>query len=132
FYTQLQSYITQNSDGSYDYSKCVGQKLTSYGFLSTTFDKAMAENFCRGYNWIDGSYNPPLKENFIFKIYIPANINGTAFVSYYDLMGKENLDDQILIDRNSEYQILKNYKIGDMNYFDLLYLGINDNITIQK
>ena len=31
FYTQLQQYIRQNSDGSYDYSKCVNQTITSYG-----------------------------------------------------------------------------------------------------
>lgn len=127
FYNQLQALIQKNGD-DYDYSKCVGQTITSYGFISTTFDKSMSEAFCDGYNWIDGSNHLPLKEKFIFKIYIPGNVKGAAYVSYFDFMGSQNTDDQILIDRNSEYKILKTYKNGDINYFDLLYLGINKNI----
>ena len=126
YWNQLKDYITQNSDGTYNYSNCKGQKITSYGFISTTLDKKWASDFSEGEDWVNGGKYLPLKEKFVFKIFIPKNINGVAYTSYFNFMDTINIEDQILIDRNAQFEIVDYYKDGENNYFDLLYLGKNE------
>lgn len=123
FYTQL----GLDKQTNVDFSKCVGKTIQSYGFISTTIKKSHAVNWSAGYNWIEDKDEPPFKEPFVFKIYIPKNIKGTAFVSWFDFVGTENYEDQILIDRNSKYEIVNYYKEGKTNFFDLLYLGVENS-----
>ena len=127
YWNQLKDYITE-VNGKYDYSKCVGQNITSYGFISTSLDKKWASDFSEGEDWVNGGYYLPLKDKFVFRIFIPKNINGVSYVSYFNFMDTYNNEDQIIIDRNSEFKIVDYYKEGDNNYFDLLYLGINKQL----
>ena len=124
FYTQLEKYIIQNQDGSYDYSNCVRKTIKSNGFISTSLDKNWVVSFAEGENVTTGEIELPLKEKFIFKIFIPKNITGAAYVSGFKMMGVENMEHQILIDRNSKFEIKNYHKEQDINYFDLLYLGV--------
>ncbi|MDE6289573.1 MAG: ADP-ribosyltransferase [Ureaplasma sp.] len=107
FYTQLEKYIIQNQDGSYDYSNCVRKTIKSNGFISTSLDKNWVVSFAEGENVTTGEIELPLKEKFIFKIFIPKNITGAAYVSGFKMMGIENVEHQILIDRNSKFEIKK-------------------------
>lgn len=123
FYAQLEL----DKETNIDFSKCVGKTLKSYGFISTTIKKSHAVNWSVGLDWINNIEKPPLKEPFVFKIFIPKNISGAAYVSWLDLVNTENYENMILIDRNSKYQITNYYKEGDTNFFDMIYLGIEEN-----
>ncbi|MDE5599529.1 MAG: ADP-ribosyltransferase [Ureaplasma sp.] len=131
FWEQLKDFITENKNGTYDYSKCVGQTITSYGFISTSLDKEYVDEFSDGQDWVNGGNYKPLKEDFVFKIFIPKNIKGTAYVSWFNFMDTYDDEHQILIDRNSKFEIVNYYKDGKNNYFDLLFLGINDKDEIS-
>ena len=47
FYEQLKPYINKTSNG-YDYSKCIGKTIQSYGFVSTSLSLKIAYRFL---NW---------------------------------------------------------------------------------
>lgn len=121
FWDQLKNNITQNNDGSYDYSKCVGQTITSYGWISTSIDRNYAEPFVDGEDWTDNNIpKPPLKEPALFIIKIPKGYHGAAYIQGFNLAGEVNKEFQVLIKRNSKLKITNWYKndVG-VNYFEL-------------
>lgn len=124
FWDQLKNYITikqSSNDGStnYDYSKCVGKTITSYGYISTSIAKDFLFEFAEGKNWITGEYQPPLKEPFLFKINILKGTKGVAYVSDYDLMGGYNTEEQVMIAKGRSYKIKKYYKENKLNIFEM-------------
>ena len=124
FYDQLKQFIKQDNNNNYDYSDCVGKEITSYGFLSTSLDKAKSKDYSVGEDWTDnGTLKPPLKSPFCFKIFIPKNIKGAGYISYFDFIdGVQNYEDQIMINKDSTFKIINYYKEGDVNFFDLILL----------
>ena len=119
FYDQLKDYITGNDEEGYDYSNCVGKTITSYGFISTTLNYNAAITWSSGWDWINYVDNPPLREPFIFKIFIPKNLMGVAYISDYNLNGTNNVENQIIINRNSKFKILKWYRENGINIFEV-------------
>ena len=71
FWNQLKDFIKQNDDGSYDYSNCIGKTITSYGFISTSLSKSWVVHFAEGEDVNTGENILPLKEKFVFKVFIP-------------------------------------------------------------
>ncbi len=107
FYNQLSEYIAGD-----DYSMCVGKKIHSNGFLSTTFQKANAIWWASGENWtkvdpVTGTspLEPPFGRRVTFEIKIPLGTNGAAYVSDFNFINKDNPEEQILINRNKDYLI---------------------------
>ena len=116
FYEQLKDYIDVKN-GSYSYNRCVGKKITSYGFLSTSVSRTEALEYCDGYvfndlnkPWGEGEYFLPLKEEVLFEINIPKNYIGAAYLADFNFCGYVNPDNQVLIKRNCELLIKNVYK----------------------
>ena len=127
FWDQLQPFIKYQEDQKqYDYSNCVGQEITSYGFLSTTTDKMIAINFSNGEDWTQDTptFTPPLKENAIFKIKIDKDQEGVGYISRFDIIdGLWKGEDQFLIKTNSKFKIEKVTKENDVNVFELTMIN---------
>ena len=127
FWDQLQPFIKYQEDQKqYDYSNCVGQEITSYGFLSTTTDKMIAVNFSNGEDWTKDTHTfvPPLKEKAIFKIKINKDIEGVGYISGFDIIdGLWQGEAQFLIKTNSKFKIEKVTKENDVNVFELTMIN---------
>lgn len=127
FWDQLKDYIKLNSDGTYDYSQTVGKTIQSYGFISTTFNKAEAYEFSGGVNFSIGSKNGeihmPLKEKAVFEIKLRKNDKGAAYLADFDFAGTTNNENQVLIQKDSKYKITNWHKDGDVNIFDVDYVN---------
>lgn len=123
FYEQLKPYIKENN-GNYDYTECVGKEITSYGFISTALNITEPRGFADGADWTDNNaLKPPLKSPFYFKIFIPKNIKGVGYVSYFEFMdGVQNYEDQIMINKDSKFKIIDYYNDDGINCFDLVLL----------
>ena len=126
YWDQLKNLITQNSDGSYDYTKCIGQTIISYGWISTSLDKdyalGFAENWRPSYNdeWPSQIIeNNPLKERVMFEIHIKKNYNGAAYLANFDFadFGDGSTENQVMIKRNCKFKINKIYKENNTNIF---------------
>lgn len=102
YYDQLKDYINGN-----DFSGIVGQTITSHGFFSTTFNWNEARNFSYGYNWTTDKDEPPLGVSAVFTVNVKKGTNGVAYVSGVDLAGGVNDEQQMLINRNSTFEITK-------------------------
>lgn len=145
FYDQLKNYIVENGNGTYDYSKCIGKEITTYGFISTTFEKYHALDYCTGNIWttdtnqinelFPNGYDKnnlnylPLKSYAAFKINIPKGSKNLAYVSGMPgANGYENPERQVLIDRNTRFRIdnvhtEKNSLNQLVTVFDVTYIG---------
>ncbi|MDE6473059.1 MAG: ADP-ribosyltransferase [Ureaplasma sp.] len=133
FWEQLKNLISQNQDETYDYSKIVGQTITSYGFISTTLVQSYADNF---FDWRPhyDNYNHnlpsnPLKEPVLFKIKIQANTKGVAYLSNYDFagFGTSSTEQQVLINKDKQFKIdsvskIKNSDNKIINLFEVTLL----------
>lgn len=121
FWDQLKDFVTYNEDTKqYDWSNTVGKELHSYGFLSIKVDKQIALNFSDGNHWTTDTKRPPLKENAIFKINIPKDTWGVAYISGFNII--DNLyqgEAQYLIKANTKYIIKKIYKENNVNVFEI-------------
>lgn len=124
FYDQLKNYIIGNDKDGYDYSKCIGQTITSYGLLSTSISRKEAIEYCDGWNWENDTINLPLKEKFVFEITIPKGISGAAYLADFPLSGIPNQDNQILFSTNASMLITDWYTEGDVNFFKLNLINI--------
>ena len=130
FYEQLKPYIQQTNSG-YDYQKCVGKTIESYGFISTSLSFKIAYRFL---NWVPSTRNVmehnPLKEPVIMVINIPKGYVGAAFLGNFNFAGIKAdqwyPENQVLINRNCKFLIkavLKpsfNGKTVNMFYVDLV------------
>ena len=148
FYDQLKPYIHDNGDGSYDYSNCIGKTIKSYGFISTTFNKSYALNFCTGIVWTNDEnqikelfpngytishrnnlYYLPIKSPAVFKINVPKESKNLAYVSGMKLSnGYKNNEEQVLIDKDTSFRIDNVYTEHNssnvlVTIFDVTYLG---------
>ena len=112
FYEQLKPYINKTSNG-YDYSKCIGKTIQSYGFVSTSLSLKIAYRFLiwkPSTNNINHSiqYNP-LKEPVIMVINIPKDYIGAAFLGNFSFVGTKAdqwyPENQVLINRNCKFLI---------------------------
>ena len=129
-YDQLKEFIIKNDDGSYDYSRCKGQTITSYGFISTSIRQSYADNF---FDWRPHyeNYNHNLKSNplgepVLFKIKVKPNTSGVAYLSNYDFAGFGNggTEEQVLLNINKRFKINNISKIKNsdgvlINLFDV-------------
>lgn len=110
FWDQLNKYVKNGVNGL-DFSKTIGQKIESYGFLSTTLDIKYAYPFVNGNDWTDNNISkPPLKEPTLFIINIKKNTKEVAYVSGYNFMDVAITEDQVLINKNKQYLIKDWYK----------------------
>lgn len=111
FWEQLKDFVT-TTDNGYDFSKTVGKKITSYGFISTSMSKEIPYGFSTGVDWTDGDkLKPPLKEPALFIINIKKDTKGVAYVSKpIEMMNYHNGDDQVLINKDKTYKIIDWYK----------------------
>lgn len=119
FWEQLEPFVAKDKNDNYDFSACIGKKITSYGYISTSFEYSRAYSFCDGKNWTGGPDCLPLKEKTVFVIDIKKNTNGVAYLSDFKFSGEWNWEEQVLIKRNSSYLIKKIEKQKDANVFFL-------------
>lgn len=139
FPKQLEPYIkTNNINGrvEYDLSNTINQTITSYGFLSTTFDKnTIVNNYVYGKDWTDNNIEkPPFKVPMMFEINIKKGTRGAAYLAGFPFSYSEqyNHDEQVLINLNSTFKITGTYKKQDSRNrtvyvlkMDLLETNIN-------
>ncbi len=141
FPQQLSEFIHSDSIGGVNFQSCIGQTITSYGFLSTTTVRSNAILWSQGENWTKTDSNgnhpkePPFGKSVCFKILIPEGTSGVSYVSDFNIMNydkKEKNDHKNIyrddsgrfMDLNDEEQIMispnKKYKIIDVS-------PVNDN-----
>lgn len=110
FWDQLQPYVTNGKNGL-NFSKTIGKRIESYGFLSTALDKKYAYPFVDGNDWTDNNIpKPPLKEPSLFIINIKKNTKEVAYVSGFNFMDVTNTEDQVLINKDKQLEIKDWYK----------------------
>ncbi len=125
FWDQLKNYITIKTDGSFNYEKCIGKSITSFGFISSTLNKKYAINFFDWkpqYHWPSPNLGKqPLKEKVTFKINIKKGYKGAAYLANFDFagFGTTSKENQVLIKRNSKFIIKNIWKDNDINFFEV-------------
>ena len=154
-YKQLKPYIKETKNGKYDFTNLVNKVFTSPGYLSTSMYSNTAFSYSNGMDWsnpnvqddreVIGPDNPPFKVPVVFKINVPENAKGVAFVSnfhwldkddcfppmtpYYDMNGEA----QLLIDKNSSFRITKTYVEDGIQVLEMTMLNkTGNNITNNK
>lgn len=123
-YKQLEPFI--NGD---NFSGCIGKKFNSPGFISTTTNKNYCIEFSNGYNWNTDQFEPPFKTNVVFKILVPKNTNGVAYISGQRLTKHRtlsichtNVENQFVINMNRDYLVTGVDKIDNTQILEVTLL----------
>ncbi len=128
FYEQLKPFATIQEDGWYDFSKAIGQTITSYGFISTSIIEDEALQYVD--NWMGNSVAElALKVPTMFVIHVPKGYPAAHYLADFEWMGRVNIDNQILIDKDCKFKInniTKEKKMVGLNNDVESYVNIFD------